>query len=324
MVTAESAICRRKRTADNISLSDGLRLEGFKKISREAMAEIWPLLRQERGRTTDFSYAGLLMWVEYFKYEYAIVEDTLFIKGVVENNLSAPAFSLPVGRLPLPISVGMVRDYCRIHGIRAEFSAVPEHAMSEMRRLSPESEEELTDWADYLYAAEPLATLAGKKMARKRNHVNRFMTLYPDWILEEMTPANAAEAMAFMNVVDREGDDTLMAVEERRLTRRLIENVAAGDPHLLGALLKTGGKVCAFTIGDVKDDTLFVHVEKATRTVEGSYEMINKAFAKSVCDRYPVVKYINREDDSGDEGLRKAKESYHPVEKLKKYNVIFP
>ncbi len=300
------------------------RLTEFKPVTAEAMREIWPILRKEAGRTTDFSYGGLLMWVDYFKYEYAIVDDTLFIKGLVENDVTTPAFSLPVGRLPLEESVAMVRDYAKTHGMKAEFSAVPEYAMEQMRALKPVKEEELTDWADYLYDAAPLMTLSGKKMAKKRNHVNKFLNTYPDWELVEMTPANAHEAMEFMDeVFEMEGDDTPMAREERQLTRRLIEEVKLGDRYLLGALLKVGDRVAAFTIGDVKGDTLFVHVEKATRKVEGSYEMVNKAFAEYVGNLYPVVKYINREDDAGDPGLRKAKESYHPVEMLRKYNVIF-
>ncbi len=300
------------------------RLTEFRPVTAEAMKEIWPILRTEQGRTTDFSYGGLLMWVDYFKYEYAIVDDTLFIKGLVENDVTTPAFSLPVGRLPLAKSVAMVRDYARREGIKAEFSAVPEYAMEELRALSPSKEEELTDWADYLYDAQPLVTLSGKKMAKKRNHVNKFLNTYPDWELVEMTTANAHEAMEFMDdVFELEGDDTPMAIEERKLTRELVEDVARGDRYLLGALLKVGDKVAAFTIGDVKGDTLFVHIEKATRAVDGSYEMINKAFAERVLQQCPGVKYINREDDAGDEGLRKAKESYHPVEKLRKYNVIF-
>lgn len=295
----------------------------FRPVTPASMELIWPLLQHETGRTTDFSYGGLLMWVEYFKYEYAIVNETLFIKGVVENDVGTTAFSLPVGKMPLAESVAMIRRWCDRHGIRAELSAVPEYAMEALRALNPKWEEELTDWGDYLYEAEPLATLSGKKMAKKRNHVNRFESLYPDWTFEPMDSSNACEAMAFMDIFDLEGDDTPMAVEERRLSRRMIEYVAGGDRRMTGALLKAGGEVCAFTIGDVKGDTLYVHVEKATRRVEGSYEAVNKAFAAYIMAMYPGVRYINREDDSGDEGLRRAKESYHPVEKLRKYNVVF-
>lgn len=294
----------------------------FRKITHQDMSEIWKFLKREKGRTTDFSYAGVLMWVDHFKYEYAIINDTLFIKGVVENDVSKVAFSLPVGKMTLPESLGVIKAYCEANGLTPELSAVPEYAMAEIRRLNPSSEEELTEWADYLYEAEKLATLSGKKMGKKRNHVNKFMTLYPDYSFELMTRENAPDALAFMDIFDLEGDDTEMARIERKLSRDLIKMVMDGDRNLIGAILKVNGNVCAYTIGDIKGDTLFVHVEKATRAIEGSYEAINKLFAEKIRSLYPVVEFINREDAAGDKGLKKAKESYHPVELLRKFNVI--
>lgn len=302
---------------------DGSRLD-FRPVTAEAMAEIWPILSKEPGRTTDFSYAGLLMWVDYFKYEYAIVDGTLFIKGLVEDDITKPAFSLPVGPMPLHQSIELIKAYCRIQGITPELSAVPEYAIDELRALRPVKVEELTDWADYLYEAEKLSTLSGKKMSKKRNHVNKFRSLNPNWKLEPLTADNAAEAFVMMDDFELEADQTEMAAVERALSRRLIQRVAEGDSNLEAAVLRAeDGKVCAYTIGDVKGDTLFVHVEKALRGYEGSYEMINYAFAAAVRLRHPEVRFINREDAAGDPGLQKAKESYHPVDLLKKYNVIF-
>lgn len=299
------------------------RLGEFKKITPENMHEIWKYLQLEKGRTTDFSYAGVLMWVDYFNYEYVIYNDTLFIKGVVENDMSKPAFSLPVGALPLKNSVGLLKEYCDANNLDLEFSAVPEYALEEMKKLHPIRIEELNDWGDYLYDSAPLSTLVGKKMSKKRNHVNQFLRAYPDYRAVSMTPENASEAMAFMDVFDLEGDSTDMAKAERELSRYMIDRIARGDENLEGMILYADGKVAAYTIGDVKGDTLFVHVEKATRTINSSYEMINYLFAKVMTEKYPEIKFINREDDGGDIGLRMAKESYHPVEILKKYNIIF-
>lgn len=293
----------------------------FKRITHDDMDRIWPYLMMEEGRTTDFSYGGILMWVDCFKYEYAIVNDTLFIKGVLENDLTKPAFSLPLGKMNLADSLKMIKDFCRETGIKPELSAVPEYAMSEIRNLGISEIEELTDWGDYLYDAHTLATLSGKKMGKKRNHVNKFDNLYPEHRLERLTSANIEDAISFMDEIDIEGDHDGMADEEREMTRRLLSNMAEGDRRLIGAILYVGNEVAAFTIGDIKRDTLYVHVEKASLKFEGSYEKINKGFAAMVCDLYPGVKYINREDDSGDEGLRFAKQSYHPLTILKKYNI---
>lgn len=298
-------------------------LKGFKKITPEDMPEIWKYLKLEKGRTTDFSYGGVLMWVDYFNYEFLIHNDTLFIKGVVENDLSKPAFSLPVGAMTIHESVSLLKEYCNAHGIDLEFSAIPEYAAEEMKSLNPIIIEELTDWGDYLYDSESLASLKGKKMSKKRNHVNQFKSQHPDWKAIFLSPENADEAMAFMDLFDKEGDTSEMATAERALSRDLITRIKEGDPILEGMILYAGGSVAAYTIGDVKGDTLFIHVEKATRKINGSYEMINCLFAKAMTEKYPEIKFINREDDAGDIGLRMAKESYHPLEVLKKFNIIF-
>lgn len=295
----------------------------FKKIESSDMARIWPFLAKAPGRTTDYSYGGLLMWVDYFNYEYTIVRDTLFIKGLVESDRTKTAFSVPVGSMPLSESIVLLKDYCNREGIALEFSAVPEEMMPEMRAQSPLKVEELTDWADYLYPAESLVTLAGKKMSKKRNHVHQFLNQSPDWKGVPIDTSNWREALDFMDVYDLEGDDTPMAIAERKLTRSIIARMADPATRLRGMLLYAGDKVCAFTIGDIKGDTLFIHVEKATRAVNGSFEMINQVFASEMCTRHPEIKHINREDDAGDPGLRKAKESYHPEALLRKFNVIF-
>ncbi len=298
-------------------------LPGFKKITPENMKEVWDILKNEPGRTTDFSYGGVLMWVDFFHYEYTIYKNTLFIKGVVENDMEKPAFSLPIGELPLNESVRLLKEYCEVQNIQLEFSAIPEYALEDFKKLEPVMIEELTDWGDYLYNAEPLATVAGKKMSKKRNHVHQFENKYPDATWEWMTPENAHLAMEFMDIFDMEGDSTEMAAAERQLSRDLIKRCAEGDENLQGMILFAEGKVCAYTIGDIKGDTLFVHVEKATRNAVGSYEMINYLFAREIKSKYPEIQFINREDDAGDIGLRMAKESYHPVEILKKYNILF-
>lgn len=296
----------------------------FKKITHKDMPEIWKYLEMEHGRTTDFSYAGLFMWVDLFQYEYAIAEDTLFIKGVVENDLSKPAFSLPVGKLPFKESITILKDYCHKNGIDLELSAVPEYALPSLMLLNPKAVEPLDDWGDYLYEAQMLASLSGKKMNKKRNHVNHFIQHNPGWSFEPLTAANSLAAQKFMDIYESEADETFMAREESRLSRKMIDMIAEGDPVMHGGILyNSPGVICALTIGDVKGDTLYVHIEKATRSVSGSYEMVNHEFAKHIVDLHPEVRYINREDDAGDEGLRNAKQSYHPVELLKKYNVIF-
>lgn len=295
----------------------------FRPITHSDMPLIWEFLENEKGRTTDFSYGGLLMWVDFFKYEYAIYKDTLFIKGVLENDRTQPAFSLPIGRMPLQESIQVLKEYCKNEGIVAELSAVPEYAVEELQDLDVLYVELLEDWSDYLYDAGLLSTLSGKKMGKKRNHVNFFKSHNPEWRFEPMNPQNAVKALEFMDLYEKEIDDNFMAREESKLSRKMLKAVVEGDSNLYGGVLyREGDDICAITVGDFKGDTLYVHIEKGLKEVGGSYETINHEFAAYMTGKFPEIKYINREDDSGDEGLRKAKESYHPLCLLRKYNVI--
>lgn len=295
----------------------------FRPIDRESMNEIWPLLEKDSPQTTDFSYGGILMWVDYFHYEYAIYEDTLFIKGRLEDNVGKVAFSHPVGKLPLSKAVAVLKAYCALSGDPLEFSAVPEKYVDDYRSLSPLFISELESWADYLYDARDLATLKGKRYSKKRNHVNQFESLYPGWSLQIMSRNDIEDCERLLDKLDVSSEESEMAREEMELTHSVLSTMKNGDTRFIGATLHAGDEICAFTIGDIKGDTLFVHIEKALRNYPGSFEMINKAFVEFILTLYPEIEFVNREDDAGDEGLRRAKESYRPIDKLKKYNIIF-
>lgn len=297
----------------------------FMPVSEDKMPLIWTYLKKTTERTTDFSYGGILMWVEYFRYEYAIYEDTLFIKGRLENDVTSPAFALPVGKLSLRDSINVLRKYCDDHEMPLRLSAVPQDAIEEFKNTYPNCViTPLLDWGDYLYDADMLSTLTGKKMNKKRNHVNKFHSLYPDWHLQDISIENLDETIKFMDAFEHEADLNSMATLERKLTKKMLHYCCSDIHPMFGVALYVKDKIVAISIGDVKQDTFFVHVEKALREYDGSYELINKEFASKILKNNPQIKYINREDDSGDIGLRIAKESYHPIEILEKYNILIP
>ena len=294
----------------------------FRPATVDAVSEILPLLHYSESRTCDYTLAGILMWTDYFKYEYAILRDTLFIRGVAENDKSQTAFSMPIGRLPLRKSLAMICDYCTAKGTRPLFSAVPEDRLPDFYCLGACHIEELTDWADYLYDAGQLATLSGNKYSKKRNHVNRFVSEHPCFSFEPVSLRNIEAVKEFYASDAFAGEDRSgTAGEERRQVFGVLDEY--GRLPFEGAVLSTPEDgIVAFTIGEVIGDTLFVHIEKMNHAVKGAGETINKLFAAAMTDRYGIT-YINREEDVGDEGLRKAKQSYHPVMLLKKYNLSF-
>lgn len=292
----------------------------FKPVNIESIDEIKRFLAMSHSRTCDYTVAGLLMWAEYFHYEYAIVDETLFIKEVAENDLGTPAFSAPIGKMDLEESIGIIVDYCRNHNLPVIFSAVPEDRLADFHTFGACDIEELVDWADYLYRAEDLATLQGNRYSKKRNHVNRFASEHPGYEFRELSSENIDDVKRFYNGLHLVHDDKDVTAEiERQQVFNVLDNYDALPFE--GAVLSVPGEgIVAFAIGEVIGDTLYVHIEKMIHGVNGAGETINKLFAAAMLNKYGIT-YVNREEDVGDEGLRKAKMSYHPAALLKKYNL---
>ena len=172
------------------------------------------------------------------------------------------------------------------------------------------------DYADYLYLRTDLATLAGKKFQSKRNHVNKFKRTY-NYEYTPITPDRIQECLDLEaewckanNCDQHEGTGN-----ERRALVYALHNFE--ELGLTGGILHVDGKIAAFTFGmPINQDTFGVHVEKADTSIDGAYAMINYEFANHIPEQYV---YLNREEDLGIEGLRKAKLSYQPAIILEKY-----
>lgn len=283
-----------------------------------------PYLALQTERTCDFSYGGLLMWAPYFDYEYAIEADTLFIKG--RDDVGQESFIVPLGNLPIAESIEMLGQYCKSRGIPLRLSAMPggiAGVISEMYGLPLVQQPAI---ADYLYPAQALATLAGRKLSKKRNHVNRFMAEYAGrHVYEPLHHSHVPEIRRrMMHAIEREAGQSEQAAQERRLAGCFLQEFEDGNPYMLGGVLKVDGRIVACTIGEVKGDTLYVHIEKAERKVAGCHETINTMFVRAMLDACPSLRYVNREDDAGDPGLRASKQSYHPLTLLQKYTITIP
>lgn len=173
---------------------------------------------------------------------------------------------------------------------------------------------------DYVYAIDDLAELRGKKYHGKRNHCHRFAAVFPDHTVEELNESNlhAARCMADRWYEDRiaadpEGD---YQWERAALERALNE---FQELNMEGLILRSGEEVLAITLGSrLSGDTFDVQFEKARADADGAYAMINRAFARHLLAKYPEIKFLDREEDMGLEGLRRAKQSYHPHHMIEK------
>lgn len=172
------------------------------------------------------------------------------------------------------------------------------------------------DYFDYIYLRTDLATLKGKKFQAKRNHINKFKKQYPDYEYKPLTPDLVPECLKLEEEWCRANnceEQLALGAERKSMTYALNHMEALG---LTGGVLHVNGKIAAFTYGaPINHETWDTCVEKADTGIEGSYAMINYEYANHIDEQYI---YVNREEDLGPEGLRKAKLSYQPVILLEK------
>lgn len=204
---------------------------------------------------------------------------------------------------------------CRLTGLSAGDCALLEQLYPGKFRIHNDR-----DGYDYVYAIDDLADLKGRKFQRKRNHINRFRQSCPNYTLEPITDENTVEAVELLvkwytqkELADPHSDFHM----EKAAIFKALRN--RRELNIEGLLLKHNAQVLALTMGSQLSKTTFdVQFEKALEDIDGAYPVINNAFAKYLRAKYPDLQWLNREDDLGLEGLRKAKLSYCPHHMVKK------
>lgn len=279
-------------------------------------------LAQGSCRGCEYNFTTLFTWAGAYRQEIADFGSALCIRA---TGPMGSGYLWPVGTGdPAAVLAALEADA----GARGEpfrlFCLAPEQAraLEELRpgqfALTPDR-----DGWDYLYEIDKLSDLGGRKLHGKRNHCKRFEENNPTWTYEEMTPAALAECIEMDAEWDRrsrerEGLEEArdMAAEKQALLLAAQHFQALG---LEGGVLRVYGEVVAFTMGDkLGADAFDVHFEKAYGELQGAFAMINREFARQVRARHPGVRWLNREDDMGIEGLRRAKESYYPDQMVEK------
>ncbi|MBQ8545431.1 MAG: DUF2156 domain-containing protein [Clostridia bacterium] len=175
---------------------------------------------------------------------------------------------------------------------------------------------------DYVYDINDLSTLSGKKYHKKRNHLNNFKKKFPSYQIEEITPENlhrVREMSERWYIEKQKADPENDITYERNALARALDNFEA--LKLDGIMITNGEKVLAFTMGSrLSRDTYDVQFEKAAPE---AYSAINYEFANYIKNKYLDIKFLDREEDMGVLGLRKAKSSYYPHHMTEKYRAFF-
>ena len=282
--------------------------------ARRAEYASWLELASHRG--SGYCFANLYMWG---CQRTAVVDGHLLVFSNFEEHTLYP---FPVGSGDPKRALEAIMDDAKKRGIPCRIAGMTAHEKEMLEEAFPGQFcfHCGRDNHDYVYDINDLAELKGRRYQQKRNHINRFTLEQPDAYVEILTEENLDACREFVEQWYARRAET--DPEEDIAMERVA--IARGFRHfrelgLEGLMLYAGGKPIAMTMGSrLAEDTVDVHFEKADPNVHGAYPAINRAFARYIREKYPEVKYLNREDDMGDEGLRKAKLSYHPHHMVEK------
>ena len=256
----------------------------------------------------ELTFANFYLWHEHYHTFY--VEMDGFLIFISEHDGKRYA-SMPIGSGDKKALFEKLAKEFKTDGYEFHLNCITHQMYEEIEEMFPgmfEIEYE-RDYADYIYSVEKLTFLKGKKLHGKRNHIANFKK-NNDWVYEDITDENVNECidMAYrwrcMNGCDGDPEKhaelcvTINALSERK------------ELGLTGGLIRADGNVIAFTLGEKAGGNAFnIHIEKAYADIQGAYPMINQQFVEHNLSSYD---YVNREEDVGSEGLRKAKLSYYP------------
>ncbi len=292
----------------------------FAPLTLDDIPTVKPFLGFQQSRICDYSIGGIFMWRDYFHTRFAVSHGALLFEVSYLDGVTA--FTAPLGPdgENCLAAVKEIELFCKEKNLPLIYCTVPENVLPKFRGRYPDARiRPSRDWFDYLYRTEDLLLFRGKKYDGQRNHIHKFQKLFPDYSFEEITQKSLPSVRAFYDdyaaTHEKPGG---VAREESAKVKELLENYSLYG--LFGGIITAGGKIVAMSVGERVNDTLFIHVEKADLGYTGAYQIIVQEFLKHFARQGD--KFVNREEDVGDEGLRRSKLSYHPVALLEKSTIF--
>ncbi|MGC8819145.1 MAG: DUF2156 domain-containing protein [Athalassotoga sp.] len=283
----------------------------FKEIEIEDRRFLKDRIWNYQPENSEINFTNLFIWKDHLKVRWTTFKDTvLFMCG--DN----PYFLEPVGKLEIN-DLKNLSLWISSNNSEIIFDRVAKKFTSSLNddfKIIPSR-----DQFDYVYKAEDLINLAGRKYHSKRNHLSNFFKMY-DYKYIPMTGKDAMSAVELAKkwCEDKRCDEDMNLLDEFTATKLALENF--DQLELNGAMILIDGEIQAFTLGEMLNEkTLVIHIEKANKSYEGIYVAINNLFCKN--NLSPGM-FVNREQDLGDEGLRKAKLSYFPDHFVEKFSVL--
>jgi hypothetical protein len=280
----------------------------FKPVGLEDMAVFKEHFDREPSGVCEMNFANIFIWKDSEHPRWTLLNGNLCV--LVEPDFELPYFLPPAGGDRVPETI----ETCLGHAAR--LSRVPEGFVKS--HGAGFKVEEDRDNFDYIYRVEDLAELKGKRYDGKRNRVRKFDSACPHEyaVLTDSDVAGCGRLLEDWFEGKANGDVYMKAEKTA-----ILQALASFEPlGLKGGVVKVGGRIEAFTMGmRLTDDTAVIQIEIANPGFVGLAQWINREFVRREWMSYG---FINREQDMGVEGLRKAKQSYQPDRLVKKYDLF--
>ena len=288
----------------------------FKKLELSHRALLENYLIRANKQACEYSFANLFLWG---RKKIAEIDGFLLLQSQFDRKT---VYIFPVGEGDVKPALDAIISDAQERGIPCCLSTMTEEECRLVEELYPgrfcfHCDR---DSYDYVYAIDDLADLKGRKYQRKRNHYNRFREAFPHYTIEPITGENLPRVKQMLDdwyaqrqELDPDGDYHMEKAAVFKALRYY------DQLELEGIVLVNEDQILAMTIGSrLTPDTYDIHFEKAIAEADTAYTVINCEFARFLRAKHPDVQFLNREDDLGLEGLRKAKLSYYPHHMVEK------
>ncbi|MCR4564000.1 MAG: phosphatidylglycerol lysyltransferase domain-containing protein [Clostridiales bacterium] len=271
-------------------------------------------LLRNSSKGCEFCFGNIFIWSDIYNTEIASFNNTLVLRYKVDGEYSY-SFSDSENLFAL---IELLFENSKKHSQALRIYGLSKNEKELLEKLFPDTFEfsEMRDFFDYVYKTEDLINLSGRKYHQKRNHIS-YLKSNNSWEYESINDSNIEECRLFNSQWERHngGKNPEELSDENKAIQLALDNFS--ELGFTGGILRVNGKIEAYTLGERMNDEMFcTHIEKANADLRGAYPLINQQFAENELSSY---KYVNREEDTGSEGLRQAKMSYHPAFLMESY-----
>ena len=285
----------------------------FEPVKPQHAAKLRKYYQNGTYRLCEYSAGVKVMWRDQLHPEYAEVAGCLVVRNCMDGVYRFD-YPLPGEDGDVDAALSAIEKWCTETGNRLILSVVPEAFGSVLMQRYPRFRfsNERT-WKDYLYRAGDLKCFAGRHYSGQRNHINKFRKEHPDAKYMPLHAEDHALIGQFWTDYEAKFHKTSAgAKRELALAKELFALLDTGCFCAGGLLVE--GRLAALTLGEICGETLIVHIEKALYSYAGAYPAMVQAFVTAMTELYPALRWVNREDDAGDKGLRTSKLQYLPAE----------